>query len=103
MDKRDAANYAAILALLQSKGGDINATTPEGETALMQASSQHTLGFVNLLLKDGADVNHADKEGNTALFKAIETAMSPEMGPEYFIFSQNIACTRCKSQFGFFR
>ena len=78
LDRRESADYQAILALLRSKGGDVNAVTPEGETALMQASSQHNLGFVTLLLQNGADVNRTDKDGSTALIKAVETVMTPE-------------------------
>ena len=77
-DRRQAANFSAIMALLRSRGGDVNATTPEGETALMQAASIHNIGLVKLLLQVGADINRADNDGDTALSDAVETVITPE-------------------------
>jgi ankyrin repeat protein len=60
-----------IVSLLISKGADVNASDPEGETALMYAAGIGERGAVRLLLRAGADVNAVGNDHETALLFAI--------------------------------
>ena len=55
-----------IYRLLQA-GANVNATSPNGTTALMMAVRGGHAGVVELLLAKGADVGHRNDAGATAL------------------------------------
>ena len=62
---------AEIMSLLLSRGAEIDATDPEGRTALYQLLNYWTmhksLPALRLLLSNGADVNLAIRQGNRGL------------------------------------
>ena len=58
--------------LLIKAGGDVNAQTDSGISALMKASENGYDGCIKLLLKAGADVNAQTDSGISALMKASE-------------------------------
>lgn len=63
----------ALRALLKA-GVDVNASRPDGVTALLWAAHWNDLETVDLLLRAGANVNAADDYGVTALARAAENA-----------------------------
>lgn len=67
---------AAMRALLKSRA-DVNATSPDGTTALHWAASRNDVEAVNLLVRAKADVKKANRYGVTPLLLACETG-----GPE---------------------
>jgi len=66
----------AFQALLDA-GADVNATSRNGATALMLASSHLDRAKVNMLLRRGATANARDKSGRTALMYAASSARPP--------------------------
>jgi uncharacterized protein len=56
-----------IVKMLLDKGADVNATDPDGETALMSAVTSGNLEVVTMLIDKGANVQAKDKKGVTAL------------------------------------
>lgn len=66
----------AMRALLKARA-DVNATSPDGTTALHWAASRNDVEAVNLLIRAGADVKKANRYGVTPLLLACETG-----GPE---------------------
>jgi ankyrin repeat protein len=56
----------------QACGGDINAKDRFERTALLESSSEQSLGTMRYLLDSGADVNSSDENGSTALIVAAE-------------------------------
>src|SRR5581483_5951318 len=69
----DAARTGDLkkLEALIKAGADVNATGPNGQTALMKAIHTGQDDSVDCLLKNHADVNLADNDKNTALMLAI--------------------------------
>jgi ankyrin repeat protein len=55
------------VALLISKGADVNHATPKGKTALAVACSRENLEVAGLLLSEGAEVNKPSLDGHTPL------------------------------------
>ena len=55
------------LQSLINAGADVNAKSPSGKTALMEATASHNLEGVKLLFKSGAHVNLVDESGCNAL------------------------------------
>src|SRR5215472_16996867 len=62
---------AAIRAFLK-QGANVNATRPDGATALLWAAHWNDLETVDLLLHAGAKVDAADDHGVTPLAQAAE-------------------------------
>ena len=60
------------IVLDQGGTGSIDATTPNGRTALMIASERDEFSKVQLLLTYGANVHATDQDGKTALMIACE-------------------------------
>src|SRR6266851_2140361 len=60
------ADKQAVRALLQ-KSSDVNAATPDGNTALLWAVQNDDRDMVDLLLRAGADVKAANRYGGTPL------------------------------------
>jgi ankyrin repeat protein len=69
-------NQSAIDALLTARV-NVNATRPDGATALLWAAHWNDLGLVQKLLKAGAKVTAADDNGMTPLALACENASAP--------------------------
>ena len=63
----------AVLALLD-EGVDVNASRPDGATALLWAAHWDDIELVERFLQAGADVNAADDHGVTPLERAAENA-----------------------------
>jgi ankyrin repeat protein len=68
-DASEAGDLSRVRALLAAKA-DVNATDPDGTTALFLAAQNGHLEVVRALLAAGADVNAAKPDGATALFIA---------------------------------
>jgi ankyrin repeat protein len=66
-------NTPAVQALLKQRV-DVNATTPDGATALLWAAHWDDVEAVDLLLAAGADVDAADDHGVTPLARACTSA-----------------------------
>jgi len=60
----------AVRSLVKQHPGDINATLPDGGTALLWAAYWNDEKAVEMLLAAGANVNAANREGFTALSQA---------------------------------
>lgn len=60
-----------IAQLLIKNKAEINYVTPQGQTPLIIAAQENSVGLVKLLLDYSADVNTEDKNGDSALEKAI--------------------------------
>ena len=78
MDSVKALNSATALSAadadvraLISAGSDIEATTPEGCTALMSAADQGHTKTIKALIAAGANVNAKSNKGSTALMFAV--------------------------------
>ena len=63
----------AFVKLLLEAGADVNAETPSGETALINAAAfKPNLQIVKLLIKAKADLDHQDRRGLSALMHAVD-------------------------------
>lgn len=69
---RAARNGDAALKAVLERGGNINATDDDGETALMEAADSRRADAVRVLIANGANVNLADEDGETALMIAAD-------------------------------
>ena len=67
--RQNAVDAAAMLADLKA---DLNATDPDGTTALELAILNVHYDLASLLLKKGADPNVTDSSGMTALYAAVD-------------------------------
>jgi uncharacterized protein len=74
---RDGAMKAG--ALLLERKAAVNATDPDGATALVLAIINYHYDFAALLLEHGADPNLADTTGMAALFAAVDMHSLPWM------------------------
>jgi ankyrin repeat protein len=74
---RDGAMKAG--ALLVARGASVNATDPDGATALVLAIINYHYDFAAMLLEHGADPNLADTTGMAALFAAVDMHSLPWM------------------------
>jgi ankyrin repeat protein len=74
--KRDLA----AVRLLISQKADVNASQPDGATALQWAAHLGDLDMAGVLIEAGADVKIANREGATALFLACETGNAAMIG-----------------------
>src|ERR1700748_1178092 len=75
IDAVKKGDHTAIKALLQKKP-DVNATEPDGSTALHWASYRDDVETANLLIRAGANVNVATDLGVTPLWPASENGSS---------------------------
>lgn len=62
--------YSDIVALLISRGADVNVLSPEKNTPLIMSSLYGRVESVKELLKNGAEVDMRNIQGNTALIAA---------------------------------
>ena len=63
--------HDAVVTYLLSEGAAINATSPNGTSALMMATRESKASTVHLLIARGADVNHRNQNGASALAWAV--------------------------------
>ncbi len=76
----NAANQEVLAALIEAKA-NVNATDPEGKTALHWAAEKNRKDLVELLVKAGADVNLRTKGGTTPLDYAKSSDTSARRSP----------------------
>ena len=76
IDAVKAGNSSAAVTLLQKKI-DVNATEPDGTTALHYAVRNDDLALVERLLRAGADAKAATRYGVTAIALACENGSAP--------------------------
>ncbi|MCB1933888.1 MAG: ankyrin repeat domain-containing protein [Candidatus Accumulibacter sp.] len=69
-----AARTAAIVDQLCSAGAAVDATTPDGSSALLCAAGRGDAAAAQALLARGADVDHANSLGETAIHHAVPNA-----------------------------
>jgi ankyrin repeat protein len=74
---RDGAPDAA--RALAKAGADVNATDPDGTTALILAIMNSHYDTANEILESGADPNIADKAGMAALYAAVDMSSLGEV------------------------
>lgn len=67
-----AARQPGIVAALLEHNADVNATGPDGATALMCAAGQGDMRCATLLMTAGADLLRKDNSGRTAFDHAAE-------------------------------
>ena len=67
-----AGNREAVLAAITSPDLDVNATEPDGSTALLWATYKVDHDLVRALLKAGAKANIANRYGSTPLIEAVK-------------------------------
>jgi uncharacterized protein len=72
VDAAKKGNSTTLRALLRQKGTDVNATEPDGTTALHWASYRDDLATADLLIRAGANVNAANDLGVTPLWTASQ-------------------------------
>jgi len=68
---------AAALRLAATKGANVNATRPDGSTAIMYAAANGDLELVRALIKAGADVKLKNQFGTSALTEAAIIGSTP--------------------------
>ncbi|HEY3825620.1 MAG TPA: ankyrin repeat domain-containing protein [Bryobacteraceae bacterium] len=75
IDAVKSGNHVALRELIRNKA-DVNATEPDGSTALLWASYRDDLESADLLIRAGAKVNTANELGVTPLWPAGENGSS---------------------------
>ena len=63
--------HDAVVTYLLSEGAAMNATSPNGTSALMMATREGKASTAYLLIARGADVNHRNQNGASALTWAV--------------------------------
>ncbi|MGH9784157.1 MAG: ankyrin repeat domain-containing protein, partial [Terriglobia bacterium] len=74
-DAAKQGNREAVRSLLNDRA-DVNASEPDGTTALHWAVHRHDLEMTDLLIRAGADVNAANEYGVTPLSVACSNGNS---------------------------
>ena len=74
--------------MLLDHGADVNASTTQGNTALMKAAQNGTAGMVKLLLDHGADPSRSSYPGGTALEiakanRSVASRVDTTTGPDF--------------------
>lgn len=77
LDAAEGGSFARVTRLI-GEGANVNASTDQGETALILAARNGDEGMVRLLLKAGADPNAKDASGLSAIHYASRRK-SPQM------------------------
>jgi uncharacterized protein len=77
LDAAQSGDRAAVLRLLAAKGTNVNATGPDGTTAIMYASANNDLELVRALIKAGANVKLKNQFGTSALTEAAIIGSAP--------------------------
>jgi ankyrin repeat protein len=67
------------VAILITRGADINRRTLLGKTALMYAVLDGNVSLTQCMIVHGAKVDEVDDNGRTALFMAMDTKISPDL------------------------
>lgn len=75
----------ALAEEIIKRGGDVNAVTKDGITALMIAAGQNNAPMIGLLLRSGADPKKKAASGKTALDIATETNNEAAVGALKFL------------------
>jgi ankyrin repeat protein len=73
----EAGDHATALRLASTKGTDVNATGPDGSTAIMYAAANDDLELVRALIKAGANVKLKNQLGTSAITEAAIIGSAP--------------------------
>jgi ankyrin repeat protein len=73
----ESGDRAAVLRLAGAKGANVNATGPDGSTAIMYAAANSDLELVRVLIKAGANVKLKNQFGTSALTEAAIIGSAP--------------------------
>lgn len=76
LDMAAAQGYTNTVKATLSRGGDVNAVTPDGRTALHCAAYWNQASVVDVLISYGAFIDAADRRGYTALHVACVNGAS---------------------------
>jgi uncharacterized protein len=77
IDAAESGNHALAMRLVTAKGSNVNATAPDGSTALMHAAANDDLELVRALIKAGANVKLKNQFGTSALTEASILGSAP--------------------------
>ena len=77
LETAESGDHIAAMRLLGTKGTDVNATGPDGATAIMYAASNGDLELVRALIKAGANVKLSNQFGTSALTEAAIIGSTP--------------------------
>src|SRR5580692_4853947 len=77
LDAAEAGDRPEALRLMSTKGTDVNATGPDGTTAVMFAAANGDLDLVRSLIKAGANVKLESQLGTSALTEAAIIGSAP--------------------------
>jgi len=73
----ESGDRATALRLLNAKGANVNATGPDGTTAVMYAAANDDIELVRALIKAGANVKLKNQFGTSALTEASIIGSAP--------------------------
>jgi ankyrin repeat protein len=73
----ESGDHMTAMRLVSAKGTDVNASGPDGTTAIMYASSNNDLELVRALIKAGANVKLANQFGTSAITEAAIIGSAP--------------------------
>jgi uncharacterized protein len=77
LEVAESGDHAAALKLVGTKGTDVNATGPDGTTAIMYAAANDDVELVRALIKAGANVKLKNQFGTSALTEASIIGSAP--------------------------
>ena len=77
LDAAEAGDRVTALKLISAKGTNVNATGPDGTTAIMYAAANDDLELVRALIKAGADVKLKNQLGTSAITEAAIIGSAP--------------------------
>jgi cytohesin len=79
LDAAEAGDHAAAMALIEA-GQNVDATGPDGATALMWAAYNGDVALVERLIAAGADVTAENEFGSSAIAEAATLGSAPIIG-----------------------
>jgi uncharacterized protein len=73
----ESGDHMEAMRMLGAKGANVNATGPDGATAIMYAAANGDLELVRALIKAGADVKMVNQFGTSAITEAAIIGSAP--------------------------
>jgi len=77
LEAAESGDHAAAMRLAGAKGASVNATGPDGSTAIMYAAANGDLELVRALIKAGANVKLESQLGTSAITEASIIGSAP--------------------------